>query len=371
VSVYCFHFLSVEKKRARGKIKTIQIQRLFSTFFFFRMAKQIINPSRAWVFTLNNPPEFDPDEYPEDGSGPLQAALEEIGVVRYCSYQLEAGQEGTLHFQGYIELSQPSRFSALRVGPLEHAHWEIRRGTRSEARSYTRKDEGCLAGPWEHGTWTGGQGQRVDLDEASKSLLATRNLREFALENPGTFVRYHRGLTTLLDVTSTPTVMPEPVQWREWQVDCLELLNLPPHPRRVHWFVDSTGGAGKSFMVRYLASNRGALPLSSGRHDRLLNAWAGQPIVTFDFPRDIKPEGDLSTDRTPYAVIEAIKNGVVFSGFFGRGPSIFPVPYVLCFSNFEPDRSKLSADRWDVRGIAVFRGSLAGPSRLSGGHDMV
>lgn len=309
--------------------------------------------SRSYVFTLNNPEEFDVDST-TDEDHPLCQEFQELSHLRYAVYQYELGETYTPHFQGYLEFSRPTRIAAIKIGQLAFAHFETRKGTRHQARDYSSKPEGRVAGPWHFGTWTGGQGARTDLEDATAALLASRNLRDVALQHPTSFVKFHGGLAKLLEITRP---LPEltTLDWRPWQAEALGLLQGEPHPRRVHWYVDFTGGAGKSYFVRHLATNCGALPLSSGRHDRLLNAWSGERIITFDFPRDVAPGGSAgdsqSGDRTPYAVIEAIKNGVVFSGFFGAGPRIFPVPHVLCFSNFEPDRSKLSHDRWDVHYI--------------------
>jgi len=302
--------------------------------------------SRNWCWTLNNPEEFDIDEFPEDSAGPLGEILATVSKLSYTIYQYEIGESGTLHFQGYSEFKAPVRFSALRHGDLQFAHFEVRRGTAREAGDYCSKLEGRIAGPWTFGESSSGQGSRSDLKEAAAALLATRSLRELAVQYPATYVQYHSGFAKLLETTTSVPEQLEPT-WRPWQTDALGLLDGPPHPRKVYWFVDFDGGLGKSFLVRYLATNRGALPLSSGRHDRLLNAWQGEPIVTFDFARDVSSGGE-SSDRTPYAVIESIKNGIVFSGMFGARPKIFPVPHVLCFSNFEPDETKLSADRWDI-----------------------
>lgn len=304
--------------------------------------------SRSFCFTLNNPEEFDPEIFPPTSQGPLATDLSSIPHLRYCSYQYEVGETFTLHFQGYLEFDSPVRPSSIQRGQLQFCHFEKRRGNREQAREYTRKPEGSIAGPWEVGAWTGGQGNRSDLQQAAEDLLATRNLRELALAHPASYVKYHGGFAKLLETTRLPPAFGEPEQWRPWQLQCLQLLDGPPHPRRIHWYVDPDGAAGKSFLVRYLATNRGSLALSSGRHDRLLNAYNGEPIVTFDFSRDVASTSDQPSDRTPYAVIEAIKNGVIFSGFFGAGPKIFPVPHLLCFSNFEPDQAKLSADRWDI-----------------------
>jgi len=307
--------------------------------------------ARNFVFTLNNPEEFEIEDFPNETQGPLHPLLSTLKNLRYASYQYELGESFTPHFQGYLEFEAPTRISAIKSGELQFAHYEKRMGSRDQARDYTRKAEGRVAGPWEYGEWTVGQGNRSDLREAASTLLATRNLRELALAHPESFVRYHGGFAKLLEVTREAPRLPDPEQWRPWQTDCLQLLAGEPHPRRIHWFVDPDGGAGKSFLVRYLATNRGALPLGSGRHDRLLNAWNGESIVTFDFSRDVSSAGP-DADRTPYAVIESIKNGVVFSGFFGTGPRIFPTPHVLCFSNFFPDESKLSMDRWDTRVVS-------------------
>lgn len=307
---------------------------------------------RNYVFTLNNPDYFDPEDFPETGSGPLLPDLELLTDLRYASYQLETGAEGTLHFQGYLEFHRPQRLAAVKRGQFVYAHFEVRRGTRIQARDYTQKPEGQCCGPWTHGTWIGGQGARTDLNDAATDLLGSRDLRQFALQHPGMYVKHHAGFAKLLETTRPLPEQPEPV-WRPWQLDALAIVDGLPDPRKVHWFVDYEGGKGKSFLVRYLATNRGALPLSSARHDRLLQAFNGERVVTFDFSRDVSSAGagggSDAHDRTPYAVIESIKNGVVFSGFYGGGPRIYGIPHVLCFSNFDPDQTKLSADRWDIR----------------------
>lgn len=55
-------------------------------------------------------------------------------------------------------------------------------------------------------------------------------------------------------------------------------------------------------------------------------------------------EGALS-----YASIEAIKDGLVFSGKYEGGFRLFPKPHIVIFSNWYPDLAKLSLDRWDIR----------------------
>lgn len=310
--------------------------------------------SRNFVFTLNNPPPILPLDFPVENGGPLEAELLALSDFRYASYQYEQGATGTFHYQGYFEFSKPRRVASLKKGIFATAHFESRRGTREQARDYTRKPESRIAGPWELGDWIGGQGARCDLSEAAATLLASRSLRELALFHPTSFVKFHRGFTALLETTREPPEFQQPL-WRRWQHDTINLLYGPPHPREILWFVDFEGSAGKSFFVRYLATHLGGLPLSSGRHDRILEAWQGERIVCFDFSRDVS---SADVDRAPYACIEAIKNGIVFSGMYGKPPKIFSIPHILCFSNFDPDRAKFSFDRWNVKYLDSATGDL-------------
>lgn len=131
---------------------------------------------RHWVFTLNNPSQ--PLAFPES--------------VRYAIYQLESGESGTRHYQGYVEFNESQRLSACRA-LIAGAHWEPRRGTREQARDYCRKEEGRLDGPWEHGEFaSGGQGHRSDLAEIKEKLDEGATLLQLAEEHFNSFVRYHR-----------------------------------------------------------------------------------------------------------------------------------------------------------------------------------
>lgn len=151
--------------------------------------------NRAWVFTLNgvqrsSEPTLDFTETPD---------------VRYASWQLEQGENGNIHYQGYIELERPQRLSWMR-SLIPGAHFEKRRGTRQQARDYSRKEDTRLEGPFEHGEWrAGGQGARTDLHEAVDILKETGSLKRVAEAAPTAFVKYHKGLTELKRVL-TPVV---------------------------------------------------------------------------------------------------------------------------------------------------------------------
>ena len=91
--------------------------------------------STTWCFTLNNPTEdevllpqsWDPETY------------------KYLVYQLEQGENGTPHLQGYISFNNQKRFSEFRKYFVdERAHVAVAKGTAKQNRKYCTKEEGRI-----------------------------------------------------------------------------------------------------------------------------------------------------------------------------------------------------------------------------------
>lgn len=134
--------------------------------------------SRSWCFTVNNP------------LGPLDLSDKQI---RYSVYQLEVGESGTRHYQGYLELVTSQRMSYIK-GILPTAHLETRRGTRDQARAYCMKEDSRVEGPWESGEWISGQGSRQDLLCIRDLIKSGWPMREIAEEYFTTWVKNYRAL---------------------------------------------------------------------------------------------------------------------------------------------------------------------------------
>lgn len=90
-----------------------------------------MSQSKNWCFTLNNP----------------EVQLEWADNVKYAVWQLEQGESGTPHYQGYVEFKTNQRFNALKL-LQPRAHWEPRRKTRVAAIKYCTKDDSRIDGPW-------------------------------------------------------------------------------------------------------------------------------------------------------------------------------------------------------------------------------
>lgn len=110
--------------------------------------------SRNWLFTINNPSSND---IPRTWDG-----------VRAVTWQLEEGENGTPHLQGYLQLLTVQRLSWLKR--LDNrAHWEPRMGSHEQALAYCTKAETRKAGPFTHGDHAT-QGQRTDLEEVRDEI---------------------------------------------------------------------------------------------------------------------------------------------------------------------------------------------------------
>lgn len=157
-----------------------------------------VQKARAYVFTLNNPKQ-ELQDAPEK-------LMEGTPHVRYAIWQLETGETGTLHFQGYLELDSPQRIVGLTKHHLSGAHLEARRGSRDQARDYARKEETRTRGPWEFGNWSaGGAGARNDLNDCCQAIKRGATLAQIAEDYPTQLVKYHRGLQVFADlVNPTP-----------------------------------------------------------------------------------------------------------------------------------------------------------------------
>lgn len=278
---------------------------------------------RSWVFTHNNP----------TGDLPVW------DKIRYVSWQLEKGESGTPHWQGYVELSAPQRLAAMKKW-LPGAHFEQRKGTREEARAYTRKEDTRVDGPWERGSWeAGGSGRRGDLAAARDLILAGATRREILEEIPEVLAKYPRFVDTCLKVAAeekvTRVLELEP---RAWQAKVLEMVNTEPDDRQILWIFDPVGNTGKTHLARHLVDKFGAFYTNGGKSVDITHAYSGERIVVFDYVRDHQ-------EYVGYGVIEQLKNGILFSPKYDSGMKRFDAPHVLIFANFLPDSSKFSQDR--------------------------
>ncbi len=153
--------------------------------------------AQFWCFTLNNPVLNDLE---------FKDFLEEW-PTRYVVFQHETGDGGTPHLQGYVEFTRRKRFTGVRT-LLPRAHWEIKRGGRSEARAYCMKDDTRTDDhfPIEIGDWIPSRADDTRLSGKltviGEMIKEGTSLKRIASEHPAAYMRYHKGIKALQNMQS-------------------------------------------------------------------------------------------------------------------------------------------------------------------------
>ncbi|UOF80447.1 rep protein [Naiadivirus vacaense] len=294
-----------------------------------------MSKSRRFCFTLNNPTD---DE--------CQALVDFLDGDRcvYGVFGRETGAEGTPHLQGFLILPTPQRFSFLHRAISPRLHLETTRGTSQQASDYCKKD-----GDYEEfGVFPASQGKRTDIEAFTtwvKEQSTSPSEREVARQFPSLYLRYRSSLLDLVE-----HLRPEPEfgsggSLREWQRLLVDRLEEAPDDRSVMFYVDESGGMGKSYFVRYCFTKFAGQvqALSVGKRDDLTFAVdTTKSIFIFDIPR-------LHMEYLQYSVLEKLKDQILFSAKYASRTKFLPNPvHVVVFCNEFPNMEALTEDRFDI-----------------------
>ena len=130
-------------------------------------------------------------------------------------------------------------------------------------------------------------------------------------------------------------------------------LNENPDDRKIIFYIDYDGKAGKTTFLKYLIATRGTEVqfFGTGKKEDIFHAVKeSTKVFVFDIPRN-------ASQFLQYPVVESIKNGLVFSPKYDSHNKIFKIPHVVVFMNEDPQEvdekgaATLSEDHWDIRFI--------------------
>ena len=215
--------------------------------------------------------------------------------IEQLSMQEEVGESGTPHLQGYLKFKTKTRPLSIFKNDFK-AHWEKCKRIK-EAIIYTQK-------------------------------LDTRTGRQFVKN-----MRIIRPVQCL--------------QFDElyaWQREIVELTETVPDDRTINWYWEPNGNVGKSQLMRYLVIQKGALLVSGKSADikyQIANCKQPPNLIIYDIPR-------TAENYINWTALEEIKNGIFCSSKYESKMVIMNSPHIICFANFEPNESVMSADRWRV-----------------------
>lgn len=248
-----------------------------------------IAPCRHWVFTLY--------DYSSRVPELLDTFKEE--KVEYRFQEEKCPKTGNLHLQGYAKWPKKIRDPKGIVG-FEDMHWEKCRNIMA-SRQYTQKEDTHVGQRWDN------------LRKGPKDPLDGKILYK-------------------------------------WQQKVVDLVKKEPDDRSIFWFWEPEGCQGKTALVKHMALKYDALVLSGKANDIKCGVvdWVRKKKPTklfiFHFTRTME-------EYISYEAIEAIKDGIFFSGKYESGMCLYDSPHILIFANFEPKLTALSKDRWHVHKI--------------------
>lgn len=299
--------------------------------------KQSVKSNRV-CFTLNN--------YTEEEVSEIQGWLTSV-PVKYAIVAKEVGASGTPHLQGFVHLQ--AAFLKAKEGTVtkwksfpgfQRSHLESAKGTDEDSRIYCNKDGNVI-------TEIGSAEPLEDVWSQIARATSESQVREI---DPEIYVKYHHQIATIVEKNKVPDISEfiKPLErLREWQEDALVKLNAQ-NDRNILFIIDEEGGKGKSVLGNHLAVTENAFLCTGGREADLTYAFRAHlkmyplsKIAIIDMARC----NDL--DHFPWNFMENLKNNRMVNKKYKSETFYFHPQKVIVFMNQEPERSKLSNDRFN------------------------
>lgn len=241
-----------------------------------------------WFFTFNNYTQQDV----------IDTRIRFNRICKKYIFQEETGKDGTKHLQGSISLITKARLTELKQID-KRIHWEPTKNCEA-ADKYCCKE-------------------------------ATRTGDVYSMTKAKAFVRSHSKFDKI-----------------EPRAEVMDIIKEEPDNRTINWIWSVEGGVGKTSTSAYLERNFEGVCIANGKGADIknsiiahLNAGRELDILIINVPR-------CNENYVSYSAIEEIKDGLIYSGKYEGGFANIEHPHVIVMSNFYPDTTKLSEDRWNI-----------------------
>lgn len=294
-----------------------------------------MSASKHWCFTLNNYTDADIER--------INGLVSTVDRVSYLIYGKEVGASGTPHLQGYVYCKQKTRMGQIKNIVGSNPHLECARNVNASI-EYCKKD-----GDWvEFGNRGGGQGSRSDLNAFREAVKAGMlNLKDIRESHGEVYAKYPGYCREYVRDNYPKVVIPDhPL--RTWQQRLNDILEEPPDRRKIIFIVDEIGNSGKSWFADWYQQKKGdtcQVMTPGKRADMAYSLNPGLKVLFLDAPRA------KQADFIQYDFLEDLKNGRVFSPKYESIMKTYEPMHIVVCMNEEPDRTKLSADRYKVINI--------------------
>lgn len=238
---------------------------------------------RGWFFTWNNPKHADDK----------QLILSKVpSKFKYVKFQYEKGEEGTLHYQGFLWSQESCTASSI--------HKLFRGISLQKAESikgsinYCGKNDTRVEGPWEKGTKPA-QGRRTDILAAKASIDAGKSISELFDMHPEVCIKYTHGIKTAAALHSFK-------RERDWLTKCFIYYGPPGTGKSQAADIEAKAYGGGTYYLNIEGGTGGKVWWDgyNGEENVIIDEFQGNMKLA-DFKKLI--------DRYPYKV--PVKGGYV------------------------------------------------------------
>ena len=284
---------------------------------------------KNYCFTWNNP-TVDGEE--------LEEKLKNSERVAGYAFQLEEGESGTPHFQGYVQFTNRVRTGAAHkfFEPWRMALIHSKAKIPKKAIDYCIKEEGRLAGPWIGGTClekkAGKQGKRTDLDDFAKAVFDAGGMTdEIQEEYHGHTMRFGKLAKEAAAASKVRKAKVEEKEYwkKQYQLKQEGMPITGQQQRRCVLFFGPTA-VGKTTEVKMIAYGEYEEELyEKAGNNKWFEGYNGENHVLFDELRKTAFDGSLETFNSMTNI------GCVQVEFKG-GSTVLQAEHLYFTSNWHP-----------------------------------
>lgn len=278
---------------------------------------------RSYSFTLNN--------YSEEEVTDIKEKL--IPITKRFILGFEVGDQLTPHIQGCIVFSKRVTFNFVKDVFKGRAHVEKTKDIDASF-TYCKKEGNYFL----HGD----EPKKASLDDfkndVKNGIIDVATLRE---KHSMCFARYSRFCIDYIN-DNHPKIEKPIYPLRDWQINLNNILKREPDDRTIIFIVDYVGNTGKSWFCHYFSTLHSNVQIMSPgkRADLSYALKVDTKYIFFDCCRS------KQQDFIQYDFLEDLKNGYVFSSKYESMYKRLNKVHVCVMMNEDPDRTKLSKDRY-------------------------
>lgn len=248
--------------------------------------------SRVWVFTINN--------YENEEMARMAQMVLPFATKWIMGYEI--GKKGTPHIQGFVQFTKKRRLTWVKNKIHKTCYWAICRSPEC-AIPYCAKD----------------------------GDFKTFGIGDYEIRKD--LIDYYNGAD-----------LPKREEFYPWQEKAYNFLT-EKSCRDVYWIFEEDGNCGKTIFSKYMVYHENSMIVQKGKYADIMNIafnrGASLTKMIIDVPRS-------SGNQVSYNAVESIKSGIIINTKYETGQMIINPVSIMIFSNFPPDISSLSKDRWKI-----------------------